>query len=167
MNTFIIFIVSGFWHGASWSFIVWGFIHACGFLPLLLSNRNRTHVAHVVAYDRKKPTLKELGQMIATFAFVAFAWIFFRAKDISTAWSYVKRIVTGAWNDPGQFLKIPVDFKVFFYAGILLLLEWTFRRDERLPGFRYPFFKYAFYLSAGVLVFLYFGKKENFIYFQF
>jgi len=47
-NTFIIFIVSGFWHGASWNFIVWGFIHACGFLPLLLLNRNRIHVADVV-----------------------------------------------------------------------------------------------------------------------
>jgi hypothetical protein len=58
-NTFIIFLVSGFWHGASWNFIAWGFIHACGFLPLLLLNRNRKHVTDVVAQDRKLPNLKE------------------------------------------------------------------------------------------------------------
>jgi D-alanyl-lipoteichoic acid acyltransferase DltB (MBOAT superfamily) len=133
-NTFIIFLVSGFWHGASWHFIAWGFIHACGFLPLLLLNRNRKHVTDVVAQDRKLPNLRELWQMSTTFAFVTFAWIFFRADGMQIALGYIKQIGVSIYNNPTMILHPYFIYKwkmVFVYIIPLVLGDWYLRRDER------------------------------------
>jgi D-alanyl-lipoteichoic acid acyltransferase DltB (MBOAT superfamily) len=161
-NTFIIFLVSGFWHGASWNFIAWGGIHACGFLPLLLLNRNRKHASDVVAQERKIPTIKELSQMIATFAFVTFAWVFFRAATIQQAIGYLKGIFTN--------LKQPQDLGVYLsmlcYIIPLIAGDWWLRRNER--NLRVPTRNtYIAYFVLALLVVFYFGKKTNFIYFQF
>jgi len=126
-NTFIIFLVSGFWHGASWNFIVWGFIHACGFLPLLLLNRNRRHVNEVVAADRLWPNGKELLQMLTTFGFVTFAWIFFRIHNIGSAIDYTKQIFTN-FHHLGE--AVPYLF-IFYYILPLIVIDWLFRRNER------------------------------------
>ena len=161
-NTFIIFLVSGFWHGASWNFITWGFIHACGFLPLLLLNQNRKYASDVVAQNRKLPTLKELSQMIATFAFVTFAWVFFRAAGMKEAIGYLKGIISN--------FKQPKDLLVYqcvlYYIIPLILGDWWLRRDER--GLKAPKrIKGIIYVVLALLVVFYFGKKTNFIYFQF
>ena len=81
-NTFIIFLVSGFWHGANWTFIIWGFLNALYFLPLLLVKRNRRNL-DIVAENRVLPTIKELLSMLTTFFLTVFAWIFFRAESVS------------------------------------------------------------------------------------
>ena len=174
-NTFIIFLVSGFWHGASWNFITWGFIHACGFLPLLLLNRNRTHVNDVIAFDRALPTLKEVWQMFTTFTFVTFAWIFFRARGMSMAVGYIKVIIVSLATDPRQFLHVPDGVVAFAYIIPLVIGDWWLRRDERALR---P-------IRAGLLirVIVYFllmqiclwqgvqhqleNKSQTFIYFQF
>ena len=161
-NTFIIFLVSGFWHGASWNFITWGFIHACGFLPLLLLNQNRKYASDVVAQNRKLPTLKELSQMIATFAFVTFAWVFFRAAGMREAVGYLKGIITN-FKQPKDLL---VYQSVLYYIIPLILGDWWLRRDER--GLKAPKrIKGIIYVVLALLVVFYFGKKTNFIYFQF
>jgi D-alanyl-lipoteichoic acid acyltransferase DltB (MBOAT superfamily) len=126
-NTFIIFLVSGFWHGASWNFIAWGLIHACGFLPLLLLNRNRKYVNEVVAADRLWPNSKELLQMLATFGFVTFAWIFFRIHNINSAIDYIKHIFTNFYH-PAEAVQY---LFIFYYILPLVVLEWLFRRNER------------------------------------
>ncbi len=174
-NTFIIFIVSGFWHGASWSFIAWGFIHACGFLPLLLLNRNRKYGSEIVAQNRKYPTIKELVQMASTFVFVTFAWIFFRAHGVRIALDYIKRIVTGIFHPFGQFQLSPSCYWAFFLITLLLIIDWWLRRDER--KIRMPKIPYAFRLIIYVCVMqccfmkLYQNrierKVQTFIYFQF
>ena len=87
-NTMIIFLVSGFWHGANWTFVMWGFLNALYFLPSLLQNKNRIHM-DIVAQNKMLPSLKELLQMSFTFILVCFAWIFFRADTISGAFSYI------------------------------------------------------------------------------
>ena len=161
-NTFVIFLVSGFWHGASWNYISWGFIHACAFLPLLLLQRNRKHASDVVAQNRLFPTLKELWQMGATFTFVTFAWVFFRAKDMTEAFGYLKGIFSN--------YKHPLDLlsycNVFYYIIPLILGDWWLRRDER--NLKVPQRGASFiYIMLGVLILFYFGKKTNFIYFQF
>jgi alginate O-acetyltransferase complex protein AlgI len=174
-NTFIIFLVSGFWHGASWNFIAWGFIHACGFLPLLLLNRNRKHVNEVVAADRLFPNGKELQQMITTFSFVTFAWIFFRIHSMRSAIDYVKCIFTNYRHPAEAALYI----SIFYYIVPLLVIDWLFRRNERtltvlssssislkavyrLALFIIYFITVIFFLTAII-------QKENasFIYFQF
>ena len=168
-NTFIIFLVSGFWHGASWNFITWGFIHACGFLPLLLLGRNRKHLSSVVAEDRKLPNIKELWQMCSTFAFVTFAWIFFRADTMKDALVYVKQIGVSTFNHPGQFLILPLAGQTtLLYIIPLVIGDWSLRRDERhlktpITGGR---MKLAYWVMI-ILIFMKFGEKVSFIYFQF
>ena len=173
-NTFIIFLVSGFWHGANWNFIAWGLIHACGFLPLLLMNRNRTHVQEVVAADRLFPNGKELLQMFTTFCFVTFAWIFFRIHDMGQAVDYTKSIFTNVYN-PGEALSY---LSIFYYIVPLLVIDWQFRRNERtLKIAKRNIFMilsskvvlYTVYTLTAIFLLNAIIQKENvsFIYFQF
>lgn len=172
-NTFIIFLVSGFWHGASWNFIAWGFIHACGFLPLLLLNRNRKHLTNVVAEDRKLPNLKELWQMSTTFAFVTFAWIFFRTDDgIRSALGYIKQIGVSIIEHPGQFLMLPGGKLAFVYIIPLILGDWYLRRDERVLKIstKWHVLRILIYLIISYIICLFLNgsdESSNFIYFQF
>ena len=76
-NIFIIFIVSGFWHGANWTFIIWGLIHAILYIPLFITKQNRVYISDVVAENKYLPTLKESFQMATTFFFAALAFVFF------------------------------------------------------------------------------------------
>ena len=165
-NTFIIFLVSGFWHGANWNFIAWGFIHACGFLPLLLLKRNRKNVTNVVAQDRKLPNIKELWQMSSTFAFVTFAWIFFRADGIHLALNYIKQIGVSFKDQPIQFLLLPIG--KFIYIVPLVIGDWYLRRNERtLSIFKSNAVRYALYSGMFLIVLSMIGVKKSFIYFQF
>jgi D-alanyl-lipoteichoic acid acyltransferase DltB (MBOAT superfamily) len=172
-NTFIIFLVSGFWHGASWNFIVWGGIHACGFLPLLLLNRNRKNVTDVVAQDRKLPNLKELWQMSTTFAFVTLAWIFFRAHGTKMAISYIKQIFFGIIQYPNQFYHKPDGLSIIYYISTLILADWWFRRDERkLKYSKNIYVRYSLYFLMAALILNKFlgyldGSPTSFIYFEF
>ena len=179
-NTFIIFVVSGFWHGASWKFIAWGFIHACGFLPLLLLNRNRKHVSNVVAQDRLLPNPKELWQMATTFTFVTIAWVFFRADNMSLALQYLRHIGTSIAGSPGQFLHLPVGKMAFLYIIPLVTADWWMRRDERrlreIKIYNKTISKTVKMIIYLVLIQLCFNrlmtfkledKTQTFIYFQF
>ena len=175
-NTFIIFLVSGFWHGASWNFIAWGFIHACGFLPLLVLNRNRTHISEIVASNRKLPTIKELWQMICTFTFVTIAWIFFRADNLKNAFGYLRRIFESIISTPAQLGKgaISIDSLYSFpfkkWLGIILLfiiIDWWLRRDERKLRPLKSNIRYPLYVLMLFIIIVNLGKNVTFIYFQF
>lgn len=166
-NTFIIFLVSGFWHGASWNFIAWGAIHACGFLPLLLLNRNRKHVSDIVAEGRNLPGLKELWQMMTTFAFVTIAWVFFRAADITTAIDYLRHIGGSVINNPGQFLHLPDSSMVFLYIIPLICGDWWLRNDERKLNFYTPLVETVVSWILVFIIIFSFQKETTFIYFQF
>jgi D-alanyl-lipoteichoic acid acyltransferase DltB (MBOAT superfamily) len=172
-NTFIIFLVSGFWHGASWNFIAWGFIHACGFLPLLLLNRNRKHVTDVVAQNRKLPNLKELWQMLTTFTFVTIAWVFFRADTLQSALSFFKHMGESSLEHPGQILTMPNMDMSLINMLLLVVVDWYLRRDERLLSVpKRKSLRFFIYYLIGIQIFLmllsYFNTKpSSFIYFQF
>ncbi len=175
-NTFIIFLVSGFWHGASWNFIAWGFIHALGFLPLLLLNRNRKFVTNVVAENSWYPSIKEAFQMLSTFLFVTLAWIFFRAENISKAFGYIKKIALNAIHNPSQFLHLPGGHSdplalqsVFYYVIPMIAFDWLFRRNERelFTTVKSGVLRWIVYVVIGLFVLFFFGTKSSFIYFQF
>lgn len=172
-NTFIIFLVSGFWHGASWNFIMWGFIHACGFLPLLLLNRNRKYVSEVVAADSALPGLRDVYRMTTTFAFVTLAWVFFRAPSLDVAVGYIKNTVTSIIASPGQLLQIPHTMHTggIYYILCLILGDWWLRRNERdltVPFPNHIILRQLFYWAIVIIVFLHFSPDEkSFIYFQF
>ena len=161
-NTFIIFLVSGFWHGASWNFIVWGFIHACGFLPLLLLNRNRKHLSEVVAQEQLLPSLKAFFQMLGTFTFVTFAWVFFRADTLTDATLYLQHIFA---QGPQNGLQ---GKSILLWGALLLGLDWYLRHNERtlrVPTNR--ILRTAIYFAFALTVLLKLGSHQSFIYFQF
>ena len=171
-NTFIIFLVSGFWHGASWNFIAWGFIHACGFLPLLLSNRNRRYTTDVVAQGRIIPTFKELFQMLSTFTFVTIAWVFFRAEGFSKGFNYLKRMMDRIFFN-FEVKEYPLSDNNYLLIILQLIMpfiiiEWYLRRNERkLSVIQNKSMLNLIYLILIILIMGNFGGVSSFIYFQF
>jgi alginate O-acetyltransferase complex protein AlgI len=165
-NTFIIFIVSGFWHGANWTFIAWGLLNALYFLPLLLANKNRNNIG-IVAEGRTLPNVRELFSMGTTFMLTVFAWIFFRANDMSHALSYIKGIFTKS------LLSIPsiLPFTLFGLLAFFIAIEWMGREHQyalQRFGLKWPrFVRISFYYLLIVLIFIFMGKEQEFIYFQF
>ena len=127
-NTFIIFIVSGFWHGANWTFIAWGFLNALYFLPLLLSKNNRKNV-DTVASGKNLPSIKEFLFMITTFFMTVISWIFFRAENISHAFKYLKTIFSVSLFTLPTVLTIKM-FIVIFLILVFILIEWLNREKE-------------------------------------
>lgn len=164
-NVFIIFIVSGFWHGANWTFIAWGFLNALFFVPLLLLKRNRKNL-DVVAKHKYLPSVREFFQMSFTFTITTCAWVFFRSPSISDAFNYLTRILDSS------LLSIP-NTKYFLVVppiAFLLIMEWTLRKNEhtlqKLVGNKV--FKVGLYSFICILILLYLPEvKTDFIYFQF
>lgn len=169
-NTFIIFIVSGFWHGANWTFIVWGFLNACYFLPLLLSNNNRKNL-NSVAQDRIFPTLKEFFQMGLTFCMTVLAWIFFRSDSIYDACMYLKRIFINGLLEIPNMTYVGISKVTSIIILIFIMVEWLGRQNRfALEGFGTMgtrVVRWTFYLVLIAVIFLYAGQEQKFIYFQF
>ncbi|MNX41530.1 Peptidoglycan O-acetyltransferase [compost metagenome] len=164
-NVFVIFLLSGFWHGANWTFLAWGAINALYFLPLLLLNKNRNHV-DTVDMRFSLASLKTFWQILSTFILSCLAWIFFRAPSISSALEYIKRMFT-----QGVFSSQYLANQRYNYELVLLILlfigfEWRYRNQiEPLSG-RYSWAKVAFCL-AGIVLWGVFSDYKEFIYFQF
>lgn len=169
-NTFVVFIVSGFWHGANWTFIFWGALNALYFLPLLLSGRNRVHL-DTVAAGRALPTLGELASMGSTFLLVAFAWIFFRAENISHAFSYVAGIFSSSLFRTPDFAGWEDTPTVAMLLSVFLLIEWVGREGQyAIQGLGHtwsPPVRRAMYCLMVVAFIWLGGKEQTFIYFQF
>lgn len=165
-NTFIIFLVSGFWHGANWTFIVWGFLNALYFLPLLITQNNRNHI-EIVAKGRKLPTLKEFVSMLLTFSLTTFAWIFFRAKTVSQACLYIKNIFKFNFEGKIQYLSIErYSVELVLLLLFFIVLEWNSREKEHPFNGKYTTAK-VFLIIISILIFGAFSKASDFIYFQF
>lgn len=167
-NTFIIFLVSGFWHGASWNFIVWGGIHALGFLPLLLLNRNRKNSSNVVSENRYFPNVSEIFQMLGTFIFATFAWVFFRAKDLQHAVQILAGMFShklGNWNKIWAMDGVKQGTTAVL---ILLMVDWWQRHNEReLKAPQNRIIRYTIYLILSAICLSNFTEDSTFIYFQF
>ncbi|MGK0448189.1 MAG: D-alanyl-lipoteichoic acid acyltransferase DltB (MBOAT superfamily) [Polaribacter sp.] len=163
-NTFIIFLVSGFWHGANWTFVIWGFLNALFFLPLLLTNNNRNHI-DVVAVDKYLPNVKEFFQILFTFVLVCFAWIFFRADSLSHSLEYISLMLSG---NIGEFTT---PFVLLVLIVFLISIEWLGRRQSHSLQniIMYPvFLRRLFYVFILFLIILFMPNEANsFIYFQF
>jgi D-alanyl-lipoteichoic acid acyltransferase DltB (MBOAT superfamily) len=165
-NTFIIFLISGFWHGANWTFIVWGLLHALFFLPLLLTGKNRKHIT-IIAENRIFPSLNEIVQMFSTFMLTTFAWIVFRAESLSQAFLYIKNIFSRS------LFSYPAGLNIKLIIPLLVLLlsaEWLQRNKQHALqlNHRIPvFLRWAIYYAILFLIIKYGGSQQSFIYFQF
>lgn len=164
-NTFIIFIVSGFWHGANWTFIVWGALNAIYFLPLMLTNKNRINT-DIVAMHSVLPNIKELSQMAITFFLTLIAWVFFRADSVTHAFLFLKGIFNVSLFSGFQIFPTTILILVLFF----IIIEWIGRKGEyaidRIDGLNRPL-RWLFYLLIIVLMFSFTGEQQEFIYFQF
>lgn len=169
-NTMIIFIVSGFWHGANWTFIAWGALNALYFLPSLLSGKNRSNL-DTVASGRTLPNLKELLAMLSTFSLTVLAWIFFRASDLTHAFDYLSGIFSSTLFSSPQITEKTQAIATAVFILFLLIMEWRGRETQyALANFQTTFSRcqrHVFYYLIILLIFWYGGKEQEFIYFQF
>lgn len=165
-NTFVIFLLSGFWHGANWTFLAWGAYHALLFLPLILMGKNRRY-RDTVAEGKWLPSLKEFGQMLLTFFLVVIGWIIFRAESIGQAWDIFSQVFSSS------LLSLPDAKGITGFSiaiCVMLVIEWIQRgRQHALDMDRIPWWpvRTITYFFIFFLIVTLGGHSENFIYFQF
>ena len=161
-NTFVIFLLSGLWHGANWTYVTWGVYHALLFIPLILMGRTKAYSGPA--------TIHQLLQIIFTFGLVTIGWVIFRAPSISDAWQFVCGIFDKSLFDIP--LLINRDYYIPTLASILFLIftEWINRNKRHgldLSSINFHVVKFAIYLGLIFIMFWLGGKAETFIYFQF
>ncbi len=165
-NTFIVFLLSGLWHGANWTFLVWGAWNALLFLPLLLLNKNRSNL-DMVGANKRFPSVKELASILLTFVLVAIGWTFFRAINVEQAFFILKKITT----DFGTLEEAWMPTSLLVLIAMLFTVEWLGRHGrfalEKMPVAIPVYLRWSFYLLAIGLMFTYRQNAFQFIYFQF
>lgn len=177
-NTFIIFLLSGFWHGANWTFVLWGAYHALLFLPLILLEKNRKYTNVVATLSpnnpqpgftsiKRLPTLLEIGQMALTFVLAVLGWIIFRSDSIEMTGIYLSRML-----DVSQWGMPYLTNKVFTFLPLLIMLgmEWFNRAESHglaMRGIHSKVVRYGIYMVLSLLIIISMGPEQNFIYFQF
>jgi len=171
-NTFAIFLVSGFWHGANWTFIIWGLLNALYIIPSIVFNTNRTNL-DIVAKGKILPSVKDVLQLLSTFSLTVFAWIFFRSEKLSDAFGYISGLfnynrffpLNGLFSDLPNLSKSITFLLIFFFAT-----EWIYReRNFALEKLNLKYnLNWVFYTLLLFLV-IFFGEfnQTEFIYFQF
>ncbi len=173
-NTFIIFLVSGFWHGANWTFIAWGAYHALLFLPLILLGKNRKYTNIVASKEdgtlRLLPSFRETCQILITFFLAVIGWIIFRAESITQFWNYIVQMC----NIPNFGMPYLINRHYYIplciFISLLLVIEWINRNSQHaLQNISLP--KVVRWILYIVLIFIIYrwGRFDYsaFIYFQF
>ena len=169
-NICIVFLVSGFWHGANWTFIFWGAFHALAFVPVFLMGRNSIYKDSVIGQNSFFPSLTEIGQVFLTFSIVTFSRIFFRSESITDAFGYIKQICT---HFTYQTYHHPMGYRMvdyFILLGLFVFYEYLIRKDERSPfKFKSKVVRFVIYTLVILSMLLFFddGIDRSFIYFQF
>lgn len=166
-NTFVIFLISGLWHGANWTFIAWGGYHALLFVPLILTGRNKKYKSDNVAAGKPLPNMKELLLMLLTFLLATFGWIMFRADSIAQFAEYVSRMFSfSIFSMPylGTLWNLVCVLPLFF------IVEWVQRDKEHgldLSSIDSGVVRYSIYFVMLCIIFVFAGHTDSFIYFQF
>ena len=160
INVFIIFLVSGFWHGANWTFVAWGGLNALFIAPIFLLKRNRNNLDNV---DNFWPGWRNFFNILLTFSLTTLAWVFFRAENLPHAFEYISGIFSFKGGKPygGDYLPL---------AAIMLIWEWVMRKrdfgldfTDKIPRW----LRWVLYYLIIWLILYFFGEEKEFIYFQF
>jgi D-alanyl-lipoteichoic acid acyltransferase DltB (MBOAT superfamily) len=162
-NILITFTVSGFWHGANWTFVFWGFLNGLYYIPYMLLNRQKNHTG-IVSQNKILPSIKESFQILSTFFIILIAWVFFRAETIQHAFSYLTHMFSA------NLFTLPTSQrKNTILIIILLIIEWIQRKKvhgldiDTLP----IVLRWSIYLSTVIIILAFFTTDKKFIYFQF
>ncbi|MDE0836365.1 MAG: hypothetical protein OSA84_08455 [Akkermansiaceae bacterium] len=170
-NVWVIFLVSGFWHGANWTFVVWGALHALFFMPLLIASKNRKNT-NEVAPGKLLPTASDAFRILLTFGMVCLAWVFFRADSIGEAGFYLWRLVTTAHLDSSIFLAFfsHEAFEPMLLIVVLIAVEWIQRERPHgleISKIRRRSVRWLIYYGIIAAIYFYGAEQQDFIYFQF
>nr|WP_299779750.1 MBOAT family O-acyltransferase [uncultured Formosa sp.] len=169
-NICIIFLVSGFWHGANWTFIFWGAFHALAFIPVFLMGRNAIYKDTVIAQHTMFPSFTELGQVLLTFVIVTFSRIFFRSESIADAFGFINRLCFPFTYEPYYH---PMGYRMIDYyilITLFVLYEYIIRKNERSPFmFKSKVVRFVMYTIVVLCMLLFYDSNidRSFIYFQF
>ncbi|MFD1316854.1 MBOAT family O-acyltransferase [Namhaeicola litoreus] len=165
-NILIVFLVSGFWHGANWTFIFWGFVNALYFIPLLLINKHRTNLSDISPGSIfARP--KDIINIVFTFALTLFAWIFFRSPNLTVAFDFISNIFQKDLLTIPKMGTLTLVLILFF-----IVIEWFGRTDnygiEKTFAKSNRMIRLVFYsLLISIIAILSPEKGSEFIYFQF
>ena len=166
-NTFVVFVVSGLWHGANWTFVVWGALNAAYFIPLQLFGWNRPNTGCQEGDTHLIPLPREAIQIVLTFSLTVVAWIFFRAESMSHACGYLQRMFLCDFSS--QSLQLPYDISAIIV--VFVLIEWCQRSRRHALEFSdsaWPVLpRWATYYGVLLVLLLFGGEQQDFIYFQF
>jgi D-alanyl-lipoteichoic acid acyltransferase DltB (MBOAT superfamily) len=169
-NIFIIFLVSGFWHGANWTFIAWGFLNALYFMPLMLLGKNRINTGNI-AEGKLFPGIKNIVQIGITFFITVIAWVFFRSRSISQALDYIQLMFSKSIFAVPHISSHKTFFIAISFIIVLVLVEWIQRNKEHgleITPEKLPFLvRWSLYFILVILIIHAGGEQEEFIYFQF
>ncbi|MFZ4414795.1 MAG: MBOAT family O-acyltransferase [Bacteroidales bacterium] len=169
-NTFIIFLVSGFWHGANWTFIVWGFLNALFIMPSIIFNTHRNNL-DIVARGKYLPSLKDAAAILLTFCLTVFAWIFFRANNVTHALTYISEIFSASFFTFPDFQGVEKSLPIILLIVLFTIIEWLGREHQYAIAhfglIRRKPLRWAVYYAIIFAIFYFGGKEQQFIYFQF
>lgn len=170
-NILLIFTASGFWHGANWTFVVWGLLHAIYYLPVLLGKRNRAHL-DIVGKGSMWPSTKEAFAMMTTFSLTVFAWIFFRADNLSQALTYIGTIFSSSLFESPFYQDMSTSKTTVLLLLFFIIVEWMGREHPfaiaAMGQNRPRTVRWLFYAFLVFLLGMYMQTTETpFIYFQF
>lgn len=168
-NTFVIFLLSGLWHGANWTFLAWGAYHALLFLPLILLGKNRKYTG-MIAENRWLPTWKEALQILLTFFLAVIGWILFRSASITQAWEFLKGMAQ--WDTLRASYLFFTQKEVWPTAlacAFMLVVEWCQRKKQHglEMNIQQWYIRYPIYLALSLAIVYFYGDAVTFIYFQF
>ena len=162
-NIFIIFLISGLWHGANLTFIIWGLVHSLLFIPSYIRGQNREYKNIALGKGKRLPNIYEAYDMFSTFSFTTFAWIFFRSKTVNDSFNYIGNIISKISLPSGYYSGL-------FYVILIIILDWMWIENERNPlALKSKFLRWVLYLLLLALVLGHFRifDSNQFIYFQF
>ena len=164
-NVFIIFLVSGFWHGANWTFIAWGALNALFIMPAILFKTHRNHL-EIVAKGKLFPSAREAISIVLTLSLTVVAWIFFRSPSIPFAFHYIYGIFAGTGSHEHIY-----PYTTFLLIGIFMFIEWLGREQkyaiEHLGLQWHRPVRWLFYFGLFFIILCFSDSEQQFIYFQF
>lgn len=170
-NVLIVFLISGFWHGANWTFLFWGLLNGLLVIPLVIAERNRVHL-NTVAEGQRLPTVRELLQVAATFTLTTLVWIFFRSNTLMDSFSLLGQLFSRSFFTLPHFTgtRAMVPLAVFIVA--LFATEWGYREKEfvfqDMEHSLAPAVRWSVYSLLTLAIGLFMQETGTpFIYFQF
>ncbi|KAA5825611.1 MBOAT family protein [Algibacter amylolyticus] len=169
-NIAIVFLISGLWHGANWTYLFWGAFHAIAFVPIFLLGKNSKYKNSIIGEHSLLPSINEVLRMVMVFSLVTFSWVFFRSATIADAFSYILRMFS---EFTFHSYRHPTGFRMIDYYVLIALFvvyEYIIRRDERAPfKFKSKYIRFIAYAIVILCMLLFYDSKidRSFIYFQF